>query len=402
MAELHRVLEIRMLLLAMCLAALLAGAYLLGLELPLDRLGVLIGSALALTALQRFYPGRGDVRIADRDAPADGIARALLLDVVLLTAILYLSGGWTNPLVSLYLVPIAAAATLLPRRRAWIVAGSAIAGYTLLTRKFLPVFDLHHADDDFALHVSGMWLTFVIAAVLLAWFGSRFTETLRLRDRALANAREANLRNEQIIGVATLAAGTAHELATPLGTIAVIAAELDSTADPALRADVGELNRQIAVCREILARLRHAAAPTTTPRTCKAFVDEIAERFHVLRPTVALRQSLPEPDGACIIEVDPILQQAVLNLLDNAANASPDDVELTGLIADSTLQIEILDRGPGPAGARGPSRGLGMGLVLANTTIERRGGHVVADARPGGGTCVRVVLPLCAPGVTGT
>jgi two-component system sensor histidine kinase RegB len=402
MAELLRVLEIRMLLLAVCLGALLAGSYGLGLELPLDRLGVLVGGALALTALQRFYTARrNDQGPTDRDAQGNGIARALLLDVVLLTAILYLSGGWTNPLVSLYLVPIATAATLLPRPRAWLIAGTAIAGYTLLTRRFLPVFDLHHVDDDFALHVSGMWLTFVIAAALLAWFGSRFTETLRQRDRALANAREANLRNEQVIGIATLAAGTAHELATPLGTIAVIAAELESNADPALRDDVRELNRQVTVCREILARLREAAAPTVTARTCGEFLDEITDRFHVLRPAVALSRSLAEPDRARTIEVDPTLQQAVLNLLDNAANASPDDVELNGRIADTTLELEILDRGPGPAAAHGPSRGLGMGLVLANTTIERRGGHVLADARPAGGTCVRVMLPLTAPRETG-
>jgi two-component system sensor histidine kinase RegB len=391
-ADLRRVLEIRLLLLVVCMAALLFAARTLDLPIPLPTLAGLIGTLVAATAVHRWWVGR-----QERATGHATMTLQLLFDVAILTAILYLTGGWTNPLVSLYLVPIAAATTLLPRAHTWFIAGVAAVAYSLLTRSYRPIFDLHHGGDHFALHVTGMWLTFVIAAALLAYFGTRFTETLRRRDRALAQAREANLRNEQIMGVATLAAGTAHELATPLATISVIAAELRDTADAGTRDDLAELARQVDVCREILQRLRSAAAPATIKATCGTFIDEVAERFQLLRPAAPLRQSLPATDRNRSLDVDPVLHQALLNLLDNAANVSPEGVELAGRVAEDTLTLEILDRGPGFDGTRGSSAGLGMGLVLANTTIERRGGSVVALPRPGGGSCLRVTLPLVEP-----
>jgi two-component system sensor histidine kinase RegB len=386
--DLCRILDIRLLMLVICMAAVVFAVQALELALPLLPLTTLIGSAFALTALLRW-------RATRRSNPSGSHAMLvqLLLDVGLLTAILYFSGGWTNPLVSLYLVPIAVAAALLPRLATWIVAAAAALAYTAMTRFFRPVFDLHHGGDDFALHVTGMWLTFVIAGALLAYFGTRFTETLRRRDRALAEAREANLRNEQIIGVATLAAGTAHELSTPLATIAVIAAELETSAEGETGDDLAELSRQVRMCREILDRLRNAANPEASRRPSREFLAEVVERFQLLRPAVPIGAALPDAaDG--VLDADPVLHQALLNLLDNAANASPRGIECNGRVCDTRLEVEILDRGPGFAAAAATPGGLGMGLVLANTTIERRGGRVFATPRPNGGTCVRVTLPL--------
>jgi two-component system, sensor histidine kinase RegB len=395
-ADLCRILDIRLIMLAICMAALQLAAHGLGLALPLGHLTILIGFAFAVSALWRWHVGR-----QARPAGPHAMTAQLLLDIGILTAILYLTGGWTNPLVSLYLIPIAVAATVLPRTTTWMVAGAAALAYTAMTRFFQPIFDLHHGGADFALHVSGMWLTFVIAAALLAYFGTRFTETLRNRDRALAEAREANLRNEQIIGVATLAAGTAHELSTPLATIAVIAAELEATAGPEIGQDLAELSRQVTVCREILKRLRSAANPEVVRRSSREFLAEVAERFRLLRPAVPLQTKLPEAAVDRPLDADPVLHQALLNLLDNAANVSPGGIELIGRATDEQLEIQILDRGPG-FDAQGPATaGLGMGLVLTNTTIERRGGSVFATSRTSGGTCVRVILPLSEPASAG-
>lgn len=395
-ADLCRVLDIRLLMLAVSLAALTFASEGLGLELPLGTLAAGIAVALALTLVQRRA-----LRHRQRSAGPHAMTLQLLFDIAILTGILYLTGGWTNPLVSLYLVPIAVAATTLNRAATWLVAGTAALAYTAITRYFRPVFDLHHGGPDFALHVSGMWLTFVLAAALLAYFGTRFTETLRRRDRSLAEAREANLRNEQIIGIATLAAGTAHELATPLATIAVIGTELEASAPPDAREDLAQLNRQVRLCREILERLRSAADPEVTSRSTRAFLHEVVERFRLLRPAVPISAELPAPTDDRPLDADPVLHQALLNLLDNAAKASPQGIELTSRITPAEVEIDILDRGAGFGAAFGtPSApaGLGLGLALTNATVERRGGRVFANQRQGGGTCVRVIVPLAGPG----
>jgi len=395
-ADLCRVLDIRLVMLAVSLAALTFASEGLGLELPLGTLAAGIGLALALTLIQRWtLPHR------PRSARPHAMTLQLLFDIFVLTGILYLTGGWTNPLVSLYLVPIALAATTLNRPATWLVAGTAALAYTTITRYFRPLFDLHHGGPDFALHVSGMWLTFVLAAALLAYFGTRFTETLRRRDRALAEAREANLRNEQIIGIATLAAGTAHELATPLATIAVIGAELEASAAPEARQDLAQLNRQVRLCREILERLRSAADPEVTSRSTRAFLQEAVDRFRLLRPAVPISAQLPAPADDRPLDADPVLHQALLNLLDNAAKASPQGIELTSRFTPAEVEIDILDRGAGFAddfGIAPAAAGLGLGLTLTNATVERRGGRVFATPRPGGGTCVRVIVPLVGPG----
>src|SRR5262249_3315121 len=135
-----------------------------------------------------------------------------------------------------------------------------MAGYAAIAVAFVPLPHAHGADAPatFTTHLLGMWFTFLIAAGLIAYLGTTMAASLRARATALTNAREEILRNEQIIGVATLAAGTAHELSTPLNTIAVIASELRDA--PAERRDVDVLLSQIEICKDILRRLRDEAA----------------------------------------------------------------------------------------------------------------------------------------------
>ncbi len=399
--NLRRLLGLRLLMLLLVAVASLIAERWLDLPLPLAALGAVIAVAIALSALSWWRLALRAGRITHA-----AVTLQLLFDVGILTAILSLTGGWTNPLVSLFLVPVAAAAALLPAAQTWMIVGASTLAYTAITRFYQPLFDLHHHDNGsgFTLHVTGMWFTFVLSAALLAYFGTSFASSLRQRDRALAAAREANLRNEQIMGVATLAAGTAHELSTPLATIAVVASELQDTADPALQPDLSILARQVAICREILARLRDTAASTPIRQTCNAFLSEVAERFQLLRPAIRLQCELSVADDA-LIDMEPTLNQAILNLLDNAANVSPAGIELHAHCQDGTLHIDILDQGPGlaldagsrltrdPAAAR-HGMGMGMGLLLANATIERRGGTVSASPRAGGGSRVQVALPL--------
>jgi two-component system, sensor histidine kinase RegB len=385
--DLQRLLAVRLALLAgiALLAAFAERA--LALPLPLAAIGLVLAAATAATVGSWLWLKR-----LGREPGPGAVAAQLAIDMVALTAIVYLSGGWTNPLISLYLVPVAVAAATLSARATWLFAAAALAAYTLLARFHLPVFHIHGNAGDFTVHVAGMWLTFATAAALIAYFGTTMAATVRRQQLALAAARERNLRNEQIIGMATLAAGTAHELSTPLTSIAVIASELEAASRGEVRDELRELLRQVAVCRGALQRLRDAATETPQIRPADELLRDVHDRFALLRPEVRVEFELP--DGpAPSLRVEGTFRQALLNLLDNAADASRNDVCLRGEWAADRVRVHILDRGPGLSPDRDTPRGMGVGLLLANASIERLGGQVRAADRPGGGTWLSIELP---------
>lgn len=385
--DLQRLLAVRLVLLAGIALLAWFAEWALTLPLPLTALGVVLAAAMAVTAASWLWLAR-----RGRDPGRRAVATQLAIDMLALTAIVYLSGGWTSPLISLYLVPVAVAAATLPATATWLLAGVALVAYTLLARFHHPVFHLHGDAGDFTLHVAGMWLTFATAAALIAYFGTTMAATVRRQQRSLAEARERDLRNEQIIGMATLAAGTAHELSTPLASIAVIASELEAVSTGEAREELGEVLRQVAVCRNALQRLREDAAETPQTRPADDLLRDVHERFALLRPGVHVAVELPG-GPAPLLEVDGTFRQALLNLLDNAADASAGDVCLRGEWDGDHVRVHILDRGPGLTHAAGRPRGMGVGLLLANASIERLGGEVRARARPGGGTVLTVELP---------
>ena len=176
----------------------------------------------------------------------------LLLDMAFLTVLLYLTGGSSNPLVSYYLIPLIISAALLSPLYTWITAALAVGCYTFLFNFHLP-FDLFgmagHAG--MSAHMTGMWINFVFSAVLIAWFVARMASSMREQDAAMAAVREDALRNERIVGVAGIAAGTAHELRTPLATMTVLAGELKAE-NPQLAGDLDLLQQQLDRCDAIL------------------------------------------------------------------------------------------------------------------------------------------------------
>lgn len=393
--NLQRLLRIRALLLGILLLASLSVHLGFDLRLPLLPVFAVIAALSLLTLASAWQLRQGRRPVSDRQLCAQ-----LLADVLGLTALLYFTGGWTNPLVSLYLVPIAVAVVMLDRRMAWAITVLTIGGYSLLTAYYRPVVAVdHHHMDSFTLHVAGMWLTFVLAAALITHFGSSLVNTLRSRDRALARQREDNLRHEQIIGVATLAAGTAHELSTPLGSIAVIASELASEAEGEQRRQLELLLQQVEVCRETLGRLRQTASGEADTRQLGAdtLLQELKTRLQLIRPNSRMSIELDSAGPVPTLPADATLQQALLNLMDNAAAAADTPFECRLHWAGGILQLDILDRGPGFAARNDDgdaNAGMGMGLLLANATIERLGGRVTLQERPDGGARVRVELPI--------
>jgi two-component system sensor histidine kinase RegB len=343
---------------------------------------------------------------------------SFVVEVLALTGLLYFVGGSTSPLVSLYLLPLTVAANLLRRRHTWILTLLAALCYSVLLVLFVPVEP--HVDHggappaQFSRHVLGMWGIFIVSAALIAHYVSSLAQSLRERDRQLAQAREEALRNERIVALGVLSAGAAHELGTPLATMSVLAEDMARrhSRHAELAADVADLQTEIAHCKRILNALTQATGSARGegggPQCADRFLEGAIDRWQLVRPTgraaLVWRDSSPAPT----LVADRTLEQALHNLLNNAADASPDGFEVAGRTEGRNVVIEILDRGPGLTGesqaragelffsTKGSEGGKGIGLFLANATIERYGGSVRLFNRSEGGCCTRITLPFLA------
>jgi two-component system sensor histidine kinase RegB len=343
----------------------------------------------------------------------------LVLDIGFVTAVLYLTGGSTNPLVSYYLIPLIISAALLRPRHTWAIAGLTLACYTALFFLYRPLelFTLpsgaagHGAGHGAPLgaHFLGMWINFAFSAVLIAWFVVRMAATVRSQQEAINRVREEGLRNEQIIGVASVAAGAAHELRTPLATMTLLTDEL-SCDHPDLAADMTLLREQLERCDAILGELLSASAESSRRTRIRVadLLEAVAERWRLARPEMRLELEL-EPAAADLhVEVDPSFSHALLNFLNNAADASPAQVRWRVRRQEEWLLVLVEDRGPGippqiadALGKRYVSRkqgGLGLGVLLSSASIERLGGEVTLLERKGGGTRLEIRLPLAPAG----
>lgn len=339
----------------------------------------------------------------------------LLTDVLALTGVLYLTGGATNPFVGFYLLPLMIAATILPKRFVWSMAGITIGCYSLLMFIYLPLdpgSHMHH-DASFNQHVFGMWFGFVFSAGLVSFFVTNMAQTLRERDRVLAAAREQALRNENLVALGTLAAGAAHELGTPLNTMAIVTDELKQDYPPQKDAELNEnltlIGEQIQRCKEALSVISASAgelrADAGEALSVDIYLNNLLLHWHTKRPEVSLQQDISGTQPAPLLIADRALDQALTNILNNAADASPNWVSIHAKWTTERLNLEIRDRGPGlDADAKAhigktlysnkPS-GLGLGLYLAHSVIERLGGEIKLEEIPGSnGTCTRIGLPL--------
>jgi len=257
----------------------------------------------------------------------------------------------------------------------------------------------------YGMHLGGMWFNFLISAGLIAFFVTRMQAALRARDQELSALSEKQLRDERIVALGTQAALAAHELATPLATIQTTAHELalEFANDPDIGDDCRLLEKQAQACKRILTQIAARGQDTTAvTQPLDAWLAALIDRWQVLRPDATLATTLPTdprdftpPDG---------LEQAILNVLNNAADASPAAVEFGVAANDDALLIDVADRGPGFSPEQKalagrvlfsgkPGRGWGVGLALTHATLERIGGSLTLTERDGGGTRVRITLP---------
>ncbi len=337
----------------------------------------------------------------------------LIIDVLALSAILYFTGGATNPFTWLFLLPIIIAATTLPAFQIWTLALITIAAYSLLMHYYLPLDYVHpNYNSDFNQHILGMWFGFIFSAVTVAYFISDMARNLRQRDWRLAEAREQQLRDERLVALGTLATGAAHELGTPLATMTIISDELedeyDSTRYPELNRQLGIINEQIKRCKTALSTLSASGgeirAESGRAIPVQDYLLQIIEQWQAQRPGIDFTQHFIPDNRPVLILADQTLSQALINILNNAADASPEAVSFQARWDTDKLEIRIRDRGEGLSALASnrlgkepyssKQQGLGLGLFLAHATIKRLGGNITLFNREEGGVCTFISLPL--------
>ena len=403
--NLKRLFVLRSLVIAGVLLALPGAHWFGGLSLrPLPLLA--ISGLLGLINLWTWKRVRSGAYIRDHE-----FLLQLTVDVFAIAGLLYFTGGASNPFAWFFLIPLIIAATVLPAIATWLMAALTTLCYTLLMFFFLPLNGGDHLrhNDNFAQHVFGMWFGFVLSAALISWFVTGMARTLRERDIALAEAREQALRDEQLVALGTLATGAAHELGTPLATMAVITGELQRMAlEESATRKLGILREQLGRCKRALSVISASAgevrAESGSLVPVQNFLDQVVDEWRRQRVNAAIVTDFRPGSAAARIINEYTLHQSLINLLNNAADVSSQSVTLKASWDRRELRIDILDNGPGlhPGVASRIEQhkttdkeyGMGLGLFLTHATVQRLGGEIALFDRESGGTCTRITLPL--------
>jgi two-component system sensor histidine kinase RegB len=345
------------------------------------------------------------------------IPALMIFDTLLLTALLYLTGGPFNPFSFVYLVQIALATVVLSPRSTWtlVLLSLACSAFLFVGYEELPLAKMSHSQH-MRIHLIGMWVAFGVAAAFIVYFLLRITRALATRDAELYAARALVARQEKLASLATLAAGTAHELATPLSTIALVARELDHELSDAskleaARADAKLIREQVQRCRAILDRMsvRGGEFAGESP-TRVDLANVVKEALSELSDKPPIRIELPPPGDACTLDAPPrALAVTLQNLLKNAQDASEDkgrEVVLSAKREGGKVRIEVRDHGVGMPRevlerigepfftTKPPGRGMGLGVFVSRAMIEGLGGNLSIASDPATGTCVTIDLPF--------
>jgi two-component system sensor histidine kinase RegB len=395
--------------------ALTASTWLLSALLPLGWVAAL----LAVQFLSNLWLWR---RQHEREGLERRMGGCLLLDVGILTALMLATGGPSNPFTISYLVYITLAAVTLNARWAWAVAATSTLGYGLLfitpLRTTIDPPAAHGAMGPDLGHQVGMGVAFAVAAILTAAFVTRIRRALEERERALAEAQRVAAQQERLASLTTLAAGAAHELATPLGAIAVASRELDIAASapgvpPALAEDARLIRSQVERCREILDQMSGRADASVAHEAQRVSAQDLVEEALLTltdeaRARVSVRMS---PEAPLVSVPLASASRALRTLIRNALDASSNGrgvLVAAGADAGGT-RFDVVDQGSGMAPdvlaragepfftTKPVGSGFGLGVFLARTFAERWGGTLRLDSTPLRGTRATLWLPAAGP-----
>src|SRR5580698_464788 len=302
----------------------------LGVNIPLAAIAVapaLVGASNLLLAARVAHPD-----VSRKIATSTLVAWAFVLDTVCLTFLLMLSGGPTNPFSLLYLVHITLSAIILTKRWTWVLGALSTLCFGLLFRVYrpIPALEMHHPVDGTSLHLTGMWIGFGVAAFLVALFSGKISELLRQHEDSLLRMQIELAKRDRLASLATLAAGAAHELNTPLATIAVVARELELFAtntapNDAVAEDSRLIRTEVDRCREILWRMSvQGAQPAGHASESVGASDLLGDVAHESQQPGRVEISFAGPPVALNVPRRAVAQ-ALIALTRNALEASAPD-----------------------------------------------------------------------------
>lgn len=388
-------------------------------QLPVAQCLMVIGVAIAFNALMFFrYPSVH--MLSEREAVAH-----LAFDIAQLTAMLALTGGIENPFAILFLAPVVISAANLSLGATLVLAIIAFSAISFISFFHWPLpWDPQDPLLLPPLYLAGVWIALTLSigfCVIYAW---RTADEARRMQTALAAAQSALEREQRLSDLGALAAAAAHELGTPLGTISVVARELERDIPPESPwlEDVRLLRSQAERCREILSRLSQQRTDETTVAQrlpFAALLDEIAEPHRGFGVDINVRA---EGEGALTVTRNPEIVHGIGNLIENAVDFAATKVDIDAKWGATNVDMTIADDGEGfnaeilgrlgepyvtsraglesnrkegaPANLHADGHaGLGLGFFIAKTLIERIGGKVSFGNQPKGGAIVRMSLP---------
>lgn len=349
---------------------------------------------------------------AERPASRTSVALGVGLDMVGIAAVLACAGGAANPFSALLLVHVALAASILP-------VGATFALTALAALLFGALFAVpsgaccpsHPEHGAFSTHLYGMWTAFVMSAGIIAYFVTRVRDALESRGREIARLRREAEQNARFYALGTLAAGTAHELGTPLGTIAVLSGEIaEGSADATARRHAEAIEAQVERCRRVITKMQGCGAPLAGAAE-RTEVAEAIERgvaaWRAAHPDARVTVRVGEARGATVPLPAEEVEAALGALLDNAlfatrAAGSEEPIAVVVRPDGQGVVVAVEDGGTGVAEAlrdrvgepfmttKAPGDGMGLGLYLVRRAVEAKGGKLEVAARAPRGT--RVVL----------
>lgn len=377
--------------------------WLVGIPLPLAWLWI----PPAAVAASNVWLSYKAPHLASGQASSNLIAWFFVMDTACLTVELMLTGGPNNPFSLLYLVHITTSATILTQRQTWAlgILSSLCFGSMFWCYRPIQALEMHHRGEGVNLHLTGMWIGFTAASMLVAMFSARISELLRKMQEELA-------KKDRLASLVTLAAGAAHELNTPLGTIAVVAKELEryaSTAlpDAAVAEDSRLIRTEVERCRQILQRMSvEGAEPAGEPLTIVPAMELVRRAMSRFPTDRVLGTAVDQKRDPAVRVPEHAVEQALIALIKNGIEASQGVVRVAVRTEGPAVRFSVVDEGSGMSAeavrhagepfftTKDPGKGMGLGIFLVRTLADRLGGALSLDSQEGRGTTATLELPM--------
>jgi two-component system sensor histidine kinase RegB len=376
-------------------------------------------SISGVIALSNVFLNRRDLLLRRHNALSNSnlVALMFVLDIACLTGLLMLSGGPSNPFSLLYLVHVTLSATILTKRWTWCFGLLSTFSFGLLfvVHHPVPALQVHIHGASPNLHLLGMWTAFAVAASLVALFSGKIAELIRIHEASLRALQIEMARKDRLASLVTLAAGAAHELGSPLSTIAIVSKDLEIYAaqhlpGQPLAEDCKLIRAEVNRCQAILSNLSiqgakplGEASEWTDPAR---LLNDLEREFPELKP---LRISVAEnAAGAKLLLPARAVRQAIAALAKNALEASPtrDSVQVAARVEGHHVLLDVIDRGPGMSQdelrrvgepfftTKPPGKGMGLGVFLVRTLAEQIRAELTYRSSPSTGTTATLRLPL--------